>query len=72
MNCFLNEGVSATQYAAETLDPIAQCVYPPLVFSYTYLLTLLAAVRPTCALALTITFWYGLSIVRSFRSAKAR
>lgn len=26
MNCFIKEGVSAVQYAAETLDPIAQYV----------------------------------------------
>ena len=27
MNCFLKEGVSAQQYAEDTLDPIAQYVY---------------------------------------------
>ncbi|KIP07889.1 hypothetical protein PHLGIDRAFT_510955 [Phlebiopsis gigantea 11061_1 CR5-6] len=53
MNCFLREGVSATQYAAETLDPIAHHTHMR-AGAYHYLLCLLGRYTPeSCPLFLT-------------------
>jgi hypothetical protein len=55
MRCFLNEGVTAAQYAADTLDPIAVSVC--LLMGATHARTPLtrAAARRTCVPARTTT-----------------
>ncbi|KAI0084521.1 hypothetical protein BDY19DRAFT_1060226 [Irpex rosettiformis] len=53
MNCFLNEGVSAAQYAMDTLDPIAHKTHMR-TGAYHYLLCLLGRYTPeSCPLFLT-------------------
>jgi hypothetical protein len=59
MRCFLNEGVTAAQYAADTLDPIAVCVCLLMgpTHARTHARTPLtrAAARRTCVPARTTT-----------------
>ena len=55
MKCFLDEGVSAQQYAEDTLDPVARSVAQaePLIIIANQLIAIL-----TCAQARIIIFLY--------------